>query len=957
MDKNDIGEQEAWFSGQLPETIIMPGSMASNDKGDTINLETKWMGGMRNPNWVEDPNYAPYFDPEDVRLPYWLQPYRKYTGAAWYQKEIRIPNSWNSNQIKIHFERVHWESTLWFDDQMIGMRNSLGTSHEYIIKDLATPGKHMITVRVDNRMKELDVGWDSHSVSDHTQSNWNGIVGELSISPVPQVSIGAVKIFPKIEDKSILVSGEIMNTQIQGTTAEVIGKVFVKEDRNTVETRSSKKGDDISALASENIELQLIEGANSFEIRIPLGDDALLWDEFNPNLYTLELSAQSGKNKDKVSETFGLRKIEANENGIFVNKRPTFLRGTLECAIFPLTGYPSTNPDEWKRIMLVIKNHGLNHMRFHSWCPPEAAFIAADEMGVYLQVECSSWANSTSALGNGDPIDQFIWDESKWIIEKYGNHPSFVMLAYGNEPAGVNQGMFLTEFVSYWKENDHRRIYTSGAGWPKLPVNDYHNVPQPRIQGWGEQLNSIINAQPPSSNYDWTSRIDNPYFSETETSQTQDLESKDEVSTARELQIPTVSHEIGQWCVYPNLKEKAKYTGVLKARNFEIFEESLNAHQMNHLADSFLLASGKLQALCYKADIEAALRTPNFGGFQLLDLHDFPGQGTALVGVLDPFWEEKGYISPEEFSSFCNTTVPLARLNKHIYLEGETLEVPIQIALFEKEAKTKQTLRIRLLDLKGETVDEKSINDLNIPLGNKNFVGSYYYTFKDQKLARQLELEISLGEFSNSWNIWVYPKSPEELNSGEEDLSQGDWTCKIRSQLSPELLQYISEGGTALLSLGKGRISHEWGGQVGVGFSSIFWNTAWTAGQKPHTLGILCNPNHPALADFPTSYHSDWQWWDAMAHADAIQLDKLGSSFDPIVRIIDDWVTNRPLALILEARLGNGKIIISGADLHSNLDSRPSAMQLRRSLINYMASDKFAPTLSLSKSELTHMIL
>ncbi len=335
--------------------------------------------------------------------------------------------------------------------------------------------------------------------------------------------------------------------------------------------------------------------------------------------------------------TFGMREFKTKGTQFTINGRPLFLRGTLECAIFPKTGYPPTDTASWMRIYRIARAHGLNHLRFHSWCPPEAAFIAADHAGFYLHVECSSWANSGtsgSTIGDGKPLDQYLYDESNRMIRAYGNHPSFCMMLYGNEPAGINQAKWLADFVTYWKNKDPRRLYSSGAGWPLLPETDFNSTPDPRIQGWGEGLNSIINAQPPKTDYDWTEKL---------------------VGSNK----PTVSHEIGQWCVYPDFKEIEQYTGVLKARNFEIFQESLRQHGMEKLADSFLLASGKLQTLCYKADIEAALRTPGFAGFQLLDLHDFPGQGTALVGVLNPFWGCKGYVTPQEYSRFCNTTVPL----------------------------------------------------------------------------------------------------------------------------------------------------------------------------------------------------------------------------------------------------------------------------------------------------------
>ena len=301
-----------------------------------------------------------------------------------------------------------------------------------------------------------------------------------------------------------------------------------------------------------------------------------------------------------------------------------------------------------------------------------------------------------------------------------------------------------------------------------------------------------------------------------------------------------VSHEIGQWCVYPNFKEIKKYTGVLKAKNFELFQESLNAHHMGQLADSLLLASGKLQALCYKADIEAALRTPNFGGFQLLGLQDFPGQGTALVGVLDAFWEEKGYISPEEFRHFCNTTVPLARLDKRIFREDETFTANIEVAHFG-ESPLKNVSPHWKIYQNEKIIAEGTLGQQDIPLGNANKLGKVVYQFQQENKPRKLTLEVSIKEFQNSWDIWVYPASPIKIPKNIE----------VVENLSPSVFRHLEDGGKVLLSLGKGKVASNMGGDVGVGFSSIFWNTAWTGGQKPHTLGILCNPGTSCAGTFP----------------------------------------------------------------------------------------------------------
>ena len=395
-----------------------------------------------------------------------------------------------------------------------------------------------------------------------------------------------------------------------------------------------------------------------------------------------------------------------------------------------------------------------------------------------------------------------------------------------------------------------------------------------------------------------------------------------------------VSHEIGQWCVYPNFKEIAKYDGVLKAKNFELFQETLKNHGMAQLADSFLLASGKLQALCYKADIEAALRTKDFGGFQLLDLHDFPGQGSALVGVLDPFWGEKGYISPAEYNRFCNSTVALARMKKMVYTNNETFEAAIEVAHYGYES-ISCVPEWKITDKTGKLIKSGKLSQTNIPVGNGFKLGDVSFPLASISNPEKLILEVSVNGKSNSWDFWVYPEK-NEVVSGEEKI-------RVVQKLDAATQKFLQDGGTVLLNLKKGTLSKEMGGDIAIGFSSIFWNTAWTNGQAPHTLGILVNPEHSALADFPTEYHSNYQWWDAMSHSGAINLTTFPADLKPVVRVIDDWFTNRPLALIVEGKVGKGKILISGIDLTTDLDKRPEALQMLFSLKKYMAGERFNP--------------
>ncbi len=687
LDRDDKGISEKWFSSSLNETITLPGSLAGNGLGDDISVNTIWTSQIVDSSWYKADKYAPYRTEGNTKIPFWLQAEKRYVGAAWYQKEIVIPDNWNNKHIVLHLERPHWETRLWIDDQEIGMQNTLGTPHNYHLNVHLEPGMHTISIRVDNRIKEVNPGINAHSISDHTQSNWNGIVGDISLQVSPMVLMENVRLFPDV--KNATVKAEIRVRNFTG-----------KAQSCTIKLQGISPGKDekLAKLVHE-FTLKENEDGETIELSYPMGATPALWDEFNPNLYQMNLELLSKEGRHDKNVVFGMREFKAEGKRFTINDRPLFLRGTLECSIFPKTGFPPTDTDHWLKIFSSARAHGLNHVRFHSWCPPEAAFDAADELGIYLQVECSSWVNSGSTIGDGLPIDKWLYKEAEDILEAYGNHPSFCLMTHGNEPAGGNQKEYLDKFVTHFQGTDPRRVYTSGAGWPFLESADYFNAPNARIQGWGEGLNSIINRSAPQTTFDYRSIIE-------------------------PVPMPYVSHEIGQWCVYPNFKEIEKYDGVLKAKNFEIFRETLEESGIGHLADSFLLASGKLQALCYKADIEAALRTPDMAGFQLLDLHDFPGQGTALVGVLDPFWEEKGYITPAEYSRFCNETVPLVRMQKRVFSSSEAFEATVEVAHFGSEVLSDPEISWKISSGEGTIIAEGTFEKEKLFLDNCQALGT-----------------------------------------------------------------------------------------------------------------------------------------------------------------------------------------------------------------------------------------
>lgn len=908
LDRNDTGIAERWFERSLPDKVQLPGTLSSQGIGDDVTVDTKWTGGIVDKSWFTAPEYEKYRKPGNVKVPFWLQPDKYYAGAAWYQRDIEIPREWQGKRIVLELERPHWETRVWVGNRLIGSSNALATPHEYDLGAL-TAGKHQLTIRVDNR-RIIDIGENSHSITDHTQGNWNGIAGRIELAATSPVWIDELTVYPHVETRSATIKGRLMNAggkSGRGKLAVSLGQL--KGGRSQVQLPVVK-------------EVAWDSNGASFEAEVALGEGAALWDEFNPVLYQVAASLDGGSQaRDFKSVNIGLREIGTQGTQFVLNGRKLFIRGTLECAIFPKTGHPPTDVASWKRIIGVAKAHGLNNFRFHSWCPPEAAFIAADELGFYLHVECSSWPNQSTTLGDGKPVDEWIYQEADRILKHYGNHPSFLFLLSGNEPGGRNSNAFLAKWVDHYRAKDPRRLYSSGAGWPQIQANQFHVTSDPRIQAWGAGLKSRINAVPPETRTDYRLYI-------------------------QQRAVPVISHEIGQWCVYPNFEEISKYTGYLKPRNFEIFRETLEAHHLADLAPRFLSASGRLQLLCYKEDIESALRTPGMGGFQLLDLHDFPGQGTALVGVLDPFWESKGYVTPEEYSRFCNSTVLLARLSKRVFTMGESLQAEIEVAHFGAEPMKDVVAAWMLVDDSAMVVSSGELPRRDIPVDNGIPLGSVRVELKNLRAPAHYRFAVGFPgtRFENDWDVWLYPARMDATVPQGVDLFE---------DAGEALFAALEKGSKAVLWVSPQRVKGDPKlGKVELGFSSIFWNTAWTNRQAPHTLGILCDPQHPLFAEFPTDEHSNWQWWYLVSRAGAMILDGLPPELHPTVQVIDDWVTARRLGLVFEARVGQGSVLVCSMDLSGDLEGNPVARQFRHSLLSYVADDRFQPAVEVTSDQL-----
>ena len=923
IDRDGKGESEAWYAATTPfdDTILLPASMPQRLKGDDISVNTRWVGSLYDSSYFFNPYMKRYRNPgKDMKLQFFLTPDKHYVGKAWYKKTITLPDSADLPMYALYLERPHITTQVWVNGEKVDrMQKSLSVPHVFYLYGMLNPGENTIAICVDNDPETVKVGQDSHSITDQTQGDWNGIVGKMELRPFN--ALDYVAVYPDIDNRRANVHVEMLDCKPGKKAILTLKATAFNTDKS-------------HAVSSKPVQIILSDDkVVSSDVALDMGDSMLLWDEFHPQLYRLEVCLTTADDRTYSKETvFGMRKIEIRDKMFYVNGRQIQLRGTVENCNFPNTGYPPMDVDSWLRVFNRCKAYGLNHVRFHSYCPPEAAFLAADMVGMYIQPEGPSWPNHGVKLGRGEPIDTYLMDESLAIVDEYGNHPSFTFFAFGNEPAG-NWVKWSTDHVAQMKQHDPRHLYCGfsvGGGWAWQPGSEYAVKAGARgLNEWSKRApESIVNFEKNITTYNGKDMPNTP------------------------ITMPFVSHETGQWCAFPNFDEIPKYTGVNKAKNFEIFRDLLRDNGMESRAHDFMMASGKLQAICYKAEIERTMRTPRYAGFQLLALNDYSGQGTALVGLTDVFFDDKGYMTSEEFREFCSPIVPLAKMPKFTYKSDETFVADVELNQFSDAAMKNVNIHwsltpapktqggIMLLN-QPAPLAEGDFDARDFPVGGNIPIGRISVPLSEVEEASRYTLSVSIPgtEVRNHWDIWVYPT---QLTT-KVKYEKKSWIPKgiyVTDSLDAKAIKTLNKGGKVLICAG-GKVTY--GKEVVQQFTPVFWNTSWFKMRPPHTTGILVDNAHPIFDLFPTDYHSDLQWWELVNRAQVMQFTDFPTDFQPLVQSIDTWFVSRKIGMLFEAKVGKGKLVMTTMDITNNLDKRIVARQMRESILSYMQSDKFAP--------------
>lgn len=842
------------YEAKLAETITLPGSTDTGGKG----IRTT----------------ARYID----RLTRQFE----YCGMAWYQREVVIPDSWAGKVIRMNLERCHWETGVYVDGVLVAWDERLSTPNRFDLSKQLTPGIHTITLCIDNRLKYPMDHWN-HGTTEYTQTNWNGVVGEMMLEAIEPTYIGGLDIYPDIDAHKATVRTSLFN--VTGKAEEGDMEIWVREKKSgkTVYKTTQK--------------VSLAQPEQSWDCVLDMGKNMQLWDEFNPFLYEVSARMTVGKAVHEVSETFGMRKVEQGKHHVRLNGRNIHLRGALDCAAFPLTGYPATDVATWKHIFTTVKSYGLNHIRFHSWCPPEAAFEAADEVGLYLQAELPMWIKD---VGKSPERRKFFEQEMKSILREYGNHPSFILYCNGNE----NEGDFavLEDLIKKGQALDNRHLYSASTARTHVASDQFYVS---HVTGKG---GITVYEGIPSTMWDKRKEHD--------------------------IDVPAIAHESGQRCMYPNFAEMKKYTGVLQPRNFEVYRERLARNGMLHQADDFFRATGAHTVLQYKEVNESLLRTPNSAGFQLLGLADFPGQGCAFVGVLDAFWDSKGLVTPEKFRESCGPVVLLARFPKRAYTNREKLDFQFDIYQYGPRDIKRDKLKWTLTEASGTVYAKGNLSTPKLEVATVDSLGKISIDLGRVTEPVQMTLRAQLADtIKNEWNFWVYPET--EQVAAEGYLYATEYNDQVREALR--------QGKRVLLVTTKvpGRNTH---------FASHFWNPImfnW----DPMIVGTLIQDQHPMFRKFPTKNYADWQWWDILNYAKAMDLTNL-RGLTPLVQSIDTYEFNRKLGIAFEANVDKGRLFVLCVDHEKQINERPATRGLLQSVREYVANDNlFRPEASLQAYE------
>ena len=891
---------------------------------------------------------------------------RRYTyeGEARISRKITVPD-YGTDRLFVLAERAR-ALRLLVDGEVCRVFRQGTLSTPYIFELTgAAPGEHEFTFLSDNSypgMPKAAICYSS-AATDETQTNWNGILGECSMYTRPQNFIDSLRVYPravKKEEKN-KAGGYVLDVCVELAPG---AKEIYKDTKIVLQSEALAAGEledtqtltEIISCSGERLTeagTDKEENPKTVEIwfrDLPLRENVKLWDEDEGNLYEMAVTLDNGMSaEDKGGSTaecrtrFGIRSFGDNGSGrLALNGRAIFLRGEANCAEYPETGHPPMTIPEWKEMLLKYRSYGINCVRFHSHCEPEAAFAAADELGMLLQPELSHW----------DPKDAFGTEESyryyraelAGLLKTYANHPSFVMLTLGNELQAQDEGRErMRELVRTAKKMDPTRLYANGSnafyGEEGCdPESDFYTSQSCKdvvIRGTFSGMRGYLNENYPSADRTYDEAM---------------------AEIRKEYQKPVFSFEVGQFEVLPDFEELESFHGISDPVNLKLIKKRVEERGLLPTWKKYVEATGELSRLAYREEIEAAMRTRELSGISLLGLQDFPGQGTALVGMMNSHLEPKPYdfARPERFREFFQECRILVKLPHYTYEAGERLIAEVEAANFGKgniegvfcwtlaeKKSVSENGNCEPAEIKSKNTVIATGEDTEITIcrpGSYTEVGSLDIPLDFVEKNTALTLKVRIGDCISAYPIWVYRKTTPVCPENVYETRAFD--VKTR-----EILQ---NGGRVYLSPDADKESLP--NSIKTQFTTDFWSVGTFADQEGG-MGQLIDTEHLIFKEFPTDFHTDWQWW-IMASKRAVILPH---PMKTIITEMDSYAFLRPMAQLIEFRCLKGKVLLSTMELHKS-QQYPEARALQASIYTYLSGENFEPAEEITEEELSMLV-
>lgn len=897
--------------GSFGDVVSLPGTTDTNKKG---------------------------FAPKNTTETTHLTRVHSYVGKAWYSRRVDIPKAWKKHQVVMLLERTK-PSVVYVDGVKMGECDDITTPQTYDLTAMMKPGSHTITIMVDNgETVPPQLLSNSHAYTEDTQTNWNGIIGDMYLEARPKVGIASMEVMPQPQENRVEVRLAFK------------GKVK-KSARITMEALPRNfNGGPIARTFILRKDVPTPNAKGIYTLSLPLGDQTRQWDEYTPCLYTLRVTLEGC---DTQETSFGLVDFQVRDHHFMANGREVFLRGKHDACVFPMNAHVPMTKEEWLGYLGKCREYGINHIRFHSWCPPEAAFDAADELGIYMQPELPFWGDFNK---DDARLMTFLHKEGEHILHTYGHHPSFVMFALGNELWGSIEKM--AEFVADFRALAPHKLFTFGSNYylgyqGVKPGMDYFTTCRVGGEEWG-----TFDTHTRGS-FAFADTYDGGLINHTRPNTVMDFEKACALSP-----VPVISHETAQFQTYPDFDEIKRYTGVLYPYNIQTFYKRLVQAGLADKAKAFHRASGMWSLQLYKADVEMDLRTRNMAGFQLLDLQDYPGQGSAYVGVLDAFMQEKDFMKVSNgkavWKSFCAPIVPMAQLDSFCFANNGLLKSRLLLSNYGSDegfdAWNDGRVEWQFLNNK-QLVDHGVVP---IPKGKRGLISLDEICIDVTTITQASQCELVLNayynkngrRYSNSYPVWVYP--------AQQDLQQQQKGIVITRAMTDDIVKKLERGASVLWMPDTTEFKQN---VVGGLFQTDYWNYRMfkTISENNHrpvspgTLGILTNPSHPVFKDFPTDFHSSWQWYAVVKASSPMILDNLPADYQPVIQVIDNIERNHRLGLLFEFAVGKGKLLVCMSDLEK-ASQHIEGRQFYLSLLRYMHSDVFQPKVRYGYEELKQLL-